>query len=226
MLTPYELFVGLRYTRAKRRNHFISFISITSMLGVALGVAALIVVLSVMNGFQKELRTRILGVASHVQIMGLDGKLSDWRKIAAEAQSHPEVAAADERNPDEPRPLGPHAKRDRPAGQSARERRRVVDLQPGLRDPAAVAQGVRHPHPVADVTVELAHRVAGLEVGQSEPDEDVRPADDQDAEIEQVEVEQVARREGGDDQHGGEDQRLQPSKHSRSPSPLAWPSRR
>ncbi len=80
MLTPYELFVGLRYTRAKRRNHFISFISITSMLGVALGVAALIVVLSVMNGFQKELRTRILGVASHVQIMGLDGKLSDWRE--------------------------------------------------------------------------------------------------------------------------------------------------
>ena len=94
MLTPYELFVGLRYTRAKRRNHFISFISITSMLGVALGVAALIVVLSVMNGFQKELRTRILGVASHVQIMGLDGKLSDWRKIAAEAQNHPDVVAA------------------------------------------------------------------------------------------------------------------------------------
>ncbi|MEK6210378.1 MAG: lipoprotein-releasing ABC transporter permease subunit [Pseudomonadota bacterium] len=94
MLTPYELFVALRYTRAKRRNHFISFISITSMLGVALGVAALIVVLSVMNGFQKELRTRILGVASHVQIMGLDGKLSDWRKIAAETQSHPDVVAA------------------------------------------------------------------------------------------------------------------------------------
>ncbi|MGH8864614.1 MAG: ABC transporter permease, partial [Burkholderiales bacterium] len=94
MLTPYELFVGLRYTRAKRRNHFISFISITSMLGVALGVAALIVVLSVMNGFQKELRTRILGVTSHVQIMGLDGKLSDWRKIAAEAQKNPDVAAA------------------------------------------------------------------------------------------------------------------------------------
>ena len=94
MLTPYELFVGLRYTRAKRRNHFISFISITSMLGVALGVAALIVVLSVMNGFQKELRTRILGVASHVQVMGLDGHLSDWRKTVTEAQSHAEVAAA------------------------------------------------------------------------------------------------------------------------------------
>ena len=94
MLTPYELFVGLRYTRAKRRNHFISFISITSMLGVALGVAALIVVLSVMNGFQKELRTRILGVASHVQIMGLDGKLSNWRGIAAETEKHAEVVAA------------------------------------------------------------------------------------------------------------------------------------
>jgi lipoprotein-releasing system permease protein len=94
MLTPYELFVGLRYTRAKRRNHFISFISITSMLGVALGVAALIVVLSVMNGFQKELRTRILGVASHVQVMGLDGHLSDWRKTATQAQSHPGVLAA------------------------------------------------------------------------------------------------------------------------------------
>jgi len=94
MLTPYELFVGLRYTRAKRRNHFISFISITSMLGVALGVAALIVVLSVMNGFQKELRTRILGVASHVQIMGIEGTLSDWRKIVAQTQVHPEVLAA------------------------------------------------------------------------------------------------------------------------------------
>src|SRR5690606_2709454 len=80
MLTPYELFVGLRYTRAKRRNHFISFISITSMLGIALGVTALIVVLSVMNGFQKELRARILGVASHVQIVGLGGALRDWEQ--------------------------------------------------------------------------------------------------------------------------------------------------
>ena len=74
----YELFVGLRYTRAKRRNHFISFISLTSMLGIALGVAALIVVLSVMNGFQKELRARILGVASHVQITGPGGQLRGW----------------------------------------------------------------------------------------------------------------------------------------------------
>jgi lipoprotein-releasing system permease protein len=94
MLTPYELFVGLRYTRAKRRNHFISFISVTSMLGIALGVAALIVVLSVMNGFQKELRARILGVASHVQIVGSAGNLGGWQQVAAEASRNRAVVAA------------------------------------------------------------------------------------------------------------------------------------
>ena len=90
----YELFVGLRFTRAERRNHFISFISLTSMLGIALGVAALIVVLSVMNGFQKEVRARILGVAAHVQITGLDNRLGDWQAVAKEAAGHPQVAAA------------------------------------------------------------------------------------------------------------------------------------
>src|SRR5438045_6389433 len=94
MLTPYELFVGLRYTRAKRRNHFISFISLTSMLGISLGVAALIVVLSVMNGFQKEVRARILGVVSHVQITGVDNRLADWQAVARESAQHPQVAAA------------------------------------------------------------------------------------------------------------------------------------
>jgi lipoprotein-releasing system permease protein len=78
---PYELFVGWRYTRAKRKNHFISFISLTSMVGIALGVAALIVVLSVMNGFQKELRTRILGVASHLEITGANNQLADWKNV-------------------------------------------------------------------------------------------------------------------------------------------------
>lgn len=90
----YELLIGLRYTRAKRRNHFISFISLTSMLGIALGVMALIVVLSVMNGFQKELRTRILGVASHIQINGADDQLENWEKLAQEAKRHPDVQAA------------------------------------------------------------------------------------------------------------------------------------
>ena len=94
MALPYELLIGLRYTRAKRRNHFISFISLISMLGIGLGVAALIVVLSVMNGFQKELRTRILGVASHIQITGINGELSDWPAIAAQAKQHPDVRAA------------------------------------------------------------------------------------------------------------------------------------
>ncbi|MBM3396030.1 MAG: lipoprotein-releasing ABC transporter permease subunit [Betaproteobacteria bacterium] len=90
-MQPYELFVGLRYTRAKRRNHFISFISLISMAGIGLGVMALITVLSVMNGFQKELRTRILGVASHVQIASLDGPLVDWPALSQKANQHPKV---------------------------------------------------------------------------------------------------------------------------------------
>ena len=94
MNVRYELLVGLRYTRAKRRNHFISFISLTSMAGIALGVAALIVVLSVMNGFQTELRARILGVASHVQISGVNNKLDDWQAVAKLAAQHPRVRAA------------------------------------------------------------------------------------------------------------------------------------
>jgi lipoprotein-releasing system permease protein len=92
-----ELLIGLRYTRSRRRgvgrNSFISFISMVSMLGIALGVAALIVVLSVMNGFQSELRSRILGVASHIQISGAEGELADWREISQGAARHPDVVA-------------------------------------------------------------------------------------------------------------------------------------
>jgi lipoprotein-releasing system permease protein len=86
--------VGLRYTRAKRRNRFISFISLISMAGIALGVSVLIVVLSVMNGFQTEVRTRILGVASHLQITGPQGLLRDWAPVARIAAEHPRVVAA------------------------------------------------------------------------------------------------------------------------------------
>lgn len=93
-MLPYEFFIGLRYTRAKRSNHFISFISLTSMVGIALGVAALIVVLSVMNGFQKELRSRILGVASHVQITGTNNQLRDWPALVKFVQGSPQVEAA------------------------------------------------------------------------------------------------------------------------------------
>ena len=93
-MLPYELFVGLRYTRAKRRNHFISFISLISMVGIALGVAALIVVLSVMNGFQKELRSRILGVAAHVEISADNNLLMNWQKVAGVAAKNPQVVAS------------------------------------------------------------------------------------------------------------------------------------
>ena len=94
MLLPYELLIGLRYTRAKRRNQFVSFISMISMLGIALGVTALIVVLSVMNGFQTELRGRILAVVSHVQISGAGGEMSDWPHVAEQSSKHPGVLAA------------------------------------------------------------------------------------------------------------------------------------
>ena len=89
----YELLVGLRYLRARRRNRFISINSLVSMIGIAVGVWALIVVLSVMNGFQKEVRTRILGVASHVQISGAGNRLSDWQSIAKLASQHEHVLA-------------------------------------------------------------------------------------------------------------------------------------
>ncbi|GHD59302.1 lipoprotein-releasing ABC transporter permease subunit [Jeongeupia chitinilytica] len=90
----YELLIGLRYTRAKRRNGFISFISLVSILGITLGVAALIIVLSVMNGFQEEVRDRILGMAAHVQITGADNRLPDWHQAAADARQNPHVRSA------------------------------------------------------------------------------------------------------------------------------------
>ena len=91
VVLPYEILIGLRYTHAKRSNHFISFISIVSMTGIALGVMALIVVLSVMNGFQQELRTRILGVAAHVEISGASDRLGDWQGVLTKAKNNPEV---------------------------------------------------------------------------------------------------------------------------------------
>jgi lipoprotein-releasing system permease protein len=89
----FEFFIGTRYTRAKRRNHFISLISLVSVIGIALGMTVLITVLSVMNGFQREIRTRILGVASHVQLSGADGTLRDWRQAARAALRHDQVIA-------------------------------------------------------------------------------------------------------------------------------------
>ena len=93
MFRPLSIFIGTRYTRAKRRNHFISFISLTSMIGLALGVLAMIVVLSVMNGFQKEMSARILGMVPHATIAGVQ-PLDDWSAVAAAARKNPQVLAA------------------------------------------------------------------------------------------------------------------------------------
>jgi lipoprotein-releasing system permease protein len=91
MFKPLTLFIGLRYTRAKRRTGFISFITLTSILGIALGVAALITVLSVMNGFEAELRDRILGMTSHASITGTEGELHDWETLEDALEAEPRV---------------------------------------------------------------------------------------------------------------------------------------
>jgi lipoprotein-releasing system permease protein len=92
-LRSYEFFIGMRYTRARQRTRFISVISLISTIGIALGMTVLITVLSVMNGFQREIRTRILGVASHVQVSGPDNQLANWQPVAQQAARHPQVLA-------------------------------------------------------------------------------------------------------------------------------------
>ena len=94
MFRPLEVFIGLRYTRAKRRNHFISFISLVSILGIAVGVTALITVISVMNGFDKELKERILGMVSHATIEGIGESVRDWPKAIEIARANPHVRGA------------------------------------------------------------------------------------------------------------------------------------
>jgi len=91
MFRPLPIWLGLRYTAAKRRNHFISFISFISILGILVGATALITVLSVMNGFERELRERILGVASHATVTALGGPMQDWEAVTDQVASHPEV---------------------------------------------------------------------------------------------------------------------------------------
>ena len=94
MFHPLSLYIGLRYTRAKRRNHFISFISLISMLGIALGLVALIVVLSVMNGFHKEIQARILGMASDATLSDPYGGMEDWRDLLEQVRAQPQVVGA------------------------------------------------------------------------------------------------------------------------------------
>ena len=92
MFRPLFVFIGTRYTRAKRRNHFVSFISLTSMIGLALGVVVMIVVLSVMNGFDHEMRTRVLGMVPHATIESTD-PINDWQSLATQVKQNPQVAA-------------------------------------------------------------------------------------------------------------------------------------
>ncbi len=94
MFKPLSLFIGFRYTRAKRRNQFISFITLSSFIGIAIGVWALITVLSVMNGFQSEIRDRILGMASHATISGLNGTLDNWQSVDKLIEKQPHVEGA------------------------------------------------------------------------------------------------------------------------------------
>lgn len=94
MLNPVELFVGLRYLRAKRRTRFVSFITLISLAGVALGVAALIVILSVMNGFEGELRNRLLSMSAHGSIVPVDAGSEDWVALRETVSSEPGVVAA------------------------------------------------------------------------------------------------------------------------------------
>ncbi len=94
MFTPYELFIGLRYTRAKRRNRFISLTSVISILVNVIGVMALIVVLSVMNGFESELRDRILGMASHATVTSWSGSFQEWETVRDIALDQPRVIGA------------------------------------------------------------------------------------------------------------------------------------
>ncbi|HYH42507.1 MAG TPA: ABC transporter permease, partial [Burkholderiales bacterium] len=92
-MNSYELFIGLRYTRSRQRTRFISVISLISIVGITLGMTVLITVLSVFNGFQREVRTRMLSAVAHVQVQGLGESLPDWKNVAALAARHPEVQA-------------------------------------------------------------------------------------------------------------------------------------
>jgi lipoprotein-releasing system permease protein len=94
LFAPYELALGLRYLRAKRRNHFISVIAAISVLGIAVGVTALITVLSVMNGFETELRARILAMTAHATVEARDGGLDDWAAVVESARAEPGVLGA------------------------------------------------------------------------------------------------------------------------------------
>ncbi|AHE67384.1 lipoprotein-releasing ABC transporter permease subunit [Legionella oakridgensis] len=93
MFKPLALYVGLRYTRAKKKNHFVSFISLSSMLGIGLGVMVLITVLSVMNGFDEEIHKRFFGMAPEITVTGQEGKINNWKALASQLEKEPGIVA-------------------------------------------------------------------------------------------------------------------------------------
>lgn len=94
MFNPAALFIGLRYTRAKRRNHFISFISLVSMLGIAIGIAVLITVLSVMNGFDREIQKRVFSMVSPITVSSATGYVANWQSLQESMQDFPYITAS------------------------------------------------------------------------------------------------------------------------------------
>src|SRR5215470_5378237 len=93
-MSAYEWLIGTRYLRSTHRRGFVSFVALMSVCGLMLGVATLIVVLSVMNGFERELRNRILAVTSHATISGLNGPIGDWQALQGKLRAFPGVEAA------------------------------------------------------------------------------------------------------------------------------------
>ena len=93
MYKPLALFIGLRYTRSRKKNHFVSFISFSSMLGIGLGVMVLVTVLSVMNGFDQEIHKRFFGMAPEITVTGPNEKLSNWPELIKKIQTIPEIKA-------------------------------------------------------------------------------------------------------------------------------------
>ena len=94
MFKPLALFIGLRYTRAQKKNHFVSFISLSSMLGIGMGVMVLITVLSVMNGFDMEIHRRFFGMTPEVTISGQQGSIQNWQSVSDKVQKmHPKILA-------------------------------------------------------------------------------------------------------------------------------------
>src|SRR6266404_85642 len=94
MFRPAALYIGLRYTRAKRRNHFISFISAISMIGIALGITVLITVLSVMNGFDYEIQKRVFTMVPPITVSSMNGYVSGWKELQKDVMQFPSITAS------------------------------------------------------------------------------------------------------------------------------------